>query len=71
MPFAVGKKALDYLIAHSGKRRNLEVDFFGGEPLLNFQVVRELVAYGRSRERESGKRFRFTSPPMACSWTMK
>jgi len=60
MSFEVGKKALDFLIENSGKRRNLEVDFFGGEPMLNFDVVKELVAYGRSREEQTGKKFRFT-----------
>ncbi len=60
MPFAVGKKALDFLVANSGARRNLEVDFFGGEPLLNFQVVKDLVAYGRELEKAHQKRFRFT-----------
>ena len=60
MSFEVGKQALDFLIAHSGSRRNLEVDFFGGEPLMNFDVVKQLVAYARSREAECNKRFRFT-----------
>ncbi len=60
MSFEVGKQALEFLIAHSGSRKNLEVDFFGGEPLMNFGVVKELVAYARRRERETGKRFRFT-----------
>ena len=60
MPFEVGKQALDFLVAHSGSRRNLEVDFFGGEPLMNFQVVKDLVAYARSIEKEKGKNFRFT-----------
>lgn len=60
MSFEVGKKALDFLIAASGNRRNLEVDFFGGEPLMNLEVVKQLVAYGRSREADSNKRFRFT-----------
>lgn len=60
MPYETGKKALDFLIADSGDRKNLEVDFFGGEPLLNFDVVKKLVAYARSREKETGKRFRFT-----------
>ena len=60
MSFEVGKQALDFLIAHSGSRRNLEVDFFGGEPLMNFDVVKQLVAYARGREEETGKRFRFT-----------
>ncbi len=60
MSFEVGKAALDFLIAHSGTRRNLEVDFFGGEPLMNFDVVKQLVAYARSIEKEKGKNFRFT-----------
>ena len=60
MSFEVGKQALDFLIAHSGTRRNLEVDFFGGEPLMNFDVVKRLVAYARSVEKEHGKNFRFT-----------
>ena len=60
MSFEVGKQALDFLIAHSGTRTNLEVDFFGGEPLMNFDVVKQLVAYARSREEETHKRFRFT-----------
>ena len=60
MPFEVGKQALDYLMDHSGNRHNLEVDFFGGEPLMNFQVVKDLVAYARSVEKERGKHFRFT-----------
>lgn len=60
MSFEVGKQALDFLIAHSAGRRNLEVDFFGGEPLMNFDVVKRLVAYARSREAECGKHFRFT-----------
>ena len=60
MSFEVGKQALDFLIANSGSRRNLEVDFFGGEPLMNFQVVKDLVAYARSIEKEHNKNFRFT-----------
>ena len=60
MSFEVGKQALDFLVANSGKRRNLEVDFFGGEPLMNFQVVKDLVAYARSIEKEHNKNFRFT-----------
>lgn len=55
-----GKQALDFLLEHSGTRHNLEVDFFGGEPLMNFDVVKQLVAYARSREKECGKHFRFT-----------
>ena len=60
MSLEVGKKALDFLIENSGSRRNLEVDFFGGEPLMNWQVVKELVEYGRRREKEADKNFRFT-----------
>ena len=60
MSFEVGKQALDFLVAHSGTRRNLEVDFFGGEPLLNFDVVKQLVAYAREIEKEHNKHFRFT-----------
>ena len=60
MSFEVGAKALDYLIEHSGNRRNLEVDFFGGEPTMNFEVVKKLVEYGRSKEKEFNKNFRFT-----------
>ena len=60
MPLEIGKKALDFVIENSGARRNLEVDFFGGEPMLNFGVIKELVAYGREREVASGKKFRFT-----------
>lgn len=60
MSFETGKAALDFLIANSGKRRNLEVDFFGGEPTLNLQVVKDLVAYGRQQEKIHDKNFRFT-----------
>ena len=60
MSYEVGKRALDFLIENSGKRRNLEVDFFGGEPLLNFDVVKRLVEYARSVEGKHGKNFRFT-----------
>ena len=60
MSYEVGKKALDFLVENSGHRRNLEVDFFGGEPLMNFDVVKKLVAYGRSIEKEKDKHFRFT-----------
>ena len=60
MSFEVGKKALDFLVANSGNRVNLEVDFFGGEPLMNWQVVKDLVAYGRSLEEPHHKKFRFT-----------
>ena len=60
MSYEVGRKALDFLVAGSGNRVNLEVDFFGGEPLLNWQVVKDLVAYGRSLEEPHHKKFRFT-----------
>jgi uncharacterized protein len=60
MSFEVGKQALDFLIANSGNRKNLEVDFFGGEPLMNWQVVKDLVAYGREQEKLYDKHFRFT-----------
>ena len=60
MSFEVGKRALDFLVENSGDRRNLEVDFFGGEPLMNWQVVKDLVAYARSIEKDAGKNFRFT-----------
>ena len=56
----VGKKALDFLVENSGDRRNLEVDFFGGEPLLNFETVKEIVRYGRNIEKKNKKKFRFT-----------
>ena len=52
MSYEVGKRALDFLVEHSGTRRNLEVDFFGGEPLMNFDVVKKLVEYARSVEKE-------------------
>ncbi len=60
MSVETGKKALDFLLQNSGARKNLEVDFFGGEPLMNFDVVRELVQYGREEEIKHGKNFRFT-----------
>lgn len=60
MTYEVGRQALDFLIANSGNRRNLEVDFFGGEPLMNWQVVKDLVAYGREQEKLYNKKFRFT-----------
>ena len=60
MSLEVGKAAIDFLIKHSGTRRNLEVDFFGGEPLMNFDVVKEVVAYARSIEQQHNKNFRFT-----------
>jgi len=60
MSFEVGKQAFDFLIANSGSRRNLEVDFFGGEPLMNWDVVKQLVAYARSIEKQYNKNFRFT-----------
>ncbi len=60
MTYEVGKQAFDFLIANSGTRKNLEVDFFGGEPLMNWDVVKRLVEYARSVEKEHGKNFRFT-----------
>ena len=60
MPFEVGRRALDFLIENSGSRVNLEVDFFGGEPLMNWDVVKELVAYARTQEEPHNKKFRFT-----------
>lgn len=60
MSAEVGKKALDFLVKNSGKRRNLEVDFFGGEPLMNFDAVKEIVEYGRELEKTSNKNIRFT-----------
>ena len=60
MSFETGKRALDFLVENSGFRKNLEVDFFGGEPLMNFEVCKQLVAYARSIEKEKKKNFRFT-----------
>ena len=60
MSAEVGRKAIDFIIQNSGNRRNLEIDFFGGEPTLNFDVVKEIVAYGREQEKRHGKCFRFT-----------
>lgn len=60
MPLEIGKKAVDFLIAKSGSRKQLEIDFFGGEPLMNFDVVKEIVLYAKEREVETGKKFRFT-----------
>ena len=60
MSFETGKKAIDFLLEKSGDRENLELDFFGGEPLLNFEVVKQIVEYARSKEKDYGKRFRFT-----------
>ena len=60
MPLEIGKKAIDFLIERSGSRHNLEVDFFGGEPLMNFEVVKQVVEYARSLEEANHKKFRFT-----------
>ncbi len=60
MSFDVGKQAIDFLVAHSTGRTNLEVDFFGGEPLMDWDVVKQVVAYARSIEKAAGKNFRFT-----------
>jgi len=64
-----GKQALDWLIAHSGNRYNLEVDFFGGEPLMNFEVIKEVVAYGRDLEKQYHKHFKFTTTTNAVAMT--
>lgn len=60
MTFETGRRAIDFLIEKSEDRENLELDFFGGEPLMNFDTVKQIVEYARSREKECGKRFRFT-----------
>jgi uncharacterized protein len=60
MSYEVGKKAIDFIIKESGSRKNLEVDLFGGEPLMNFEVVKQIVDYARSKEKEFNKNFRFT-----------
>ncbi|MCH5300812.1 MAG: thioether cross-link-forming SCIFF peptide maturase [Ruminococcus sp.] len=60
MSFEVGKRAIDFLVENSGSRKNLEVDFFGGEPLMNWEVVKQIVSYARSIEKEKNKNFRFT-----------
>lgn len=60
MSAEVGRAALDFLVANSGSRRNLEVDFFGGEPTMNMGVVKEIVRYGRELEKKHDKHFRFT-----------
>ena len=60
MPVETGKKAIDFLLTHSGNRHNLELDFFGGEPLMNWDAVKEIVDYARSEEEEYNKKFRFT-----------
>ncbi len=60
LSFETGKKAIDFLLSHSGSRHNLELDFFGGEPLMNYDVVKELVIYGREAEKSYGKNIRFT-----------
>lgn len=69
LPLETGKKALDWLVAHSGNRHNLEVDFFGGEPLMNFPVVKQLVAYGRELEKKHNKLFKFTTTTNAVNMT--
>lgn len=60
MSYEVGQKAIDYLLENSGHHRNLDIDFFGGEPLLAWKVVKQIVAYARSKEQEYKKKFRFT-----------
>ena len=68
-PYEVGKAALDWLVEKSGKRVNLEVDFFGGEPLMNFPVIKRLVEYGRSIEKEKNKHFKFTTTTNCVAMT--
>ena len=60
MSFETGKRAIDFLIENSGYHKNLDIDFFGGEPLMNWEVVKQLVEYGRSVEKDAGKNIRFT-----------
>lgn len=69
LPVETGKRALDWLVRHSGNRKQLEVDFFGGEPLMNFETIKEIVAYGRSLEKETGKHFQFTTTTNAVNLT--
>lgn len=71
LSFETGKQAIDFLLTHSGTRRNLEIDFFGGEPLMNFEVVKQLVAYGHEAEKALGRTFASPLPPTACSWMKK
>jgi uncharacterized protein len=61
MSFEIGKAAIDFMIANSAGRKNLELDFFGGEPLMNFETVKQIVKYARSIEIENNKNFRFTN----------
>ena len=67
MSYEVGKKALDFLIANSGSRKNLEVDFFGGEPLMNWQVVKDLVAYGQFPGRSPQQKIPFHTDYQRCT----
>lgn len=60
LPLEVGQAAIDFLISKSGNRKNVEIDFFGGEPLLNIRVIKELVPYGHKKAREAGKEIKFT-----------
>ena len=69
LPVETGKRALDWLVRHSGNRKQLEVDFFGGEPMMNFETIKEIVAYGRSLEKETGKHFQFTTTTNAVNLT--
>lgn len=69
LPVETGKRALDWLVRHSGNRKQLEVDFFGGEPLMNFEAIKKIVAYGRSLEKETGKHFQFTTTTNAVNLT--
>ena len=60
MPEEIAFKAVDFLVENSGNRENIEIDFFGGEPLLNFAVVKKTVDYARKIEARTGKKFYFT-----------
>ena len=60
LPVEVGQAAIDFVIQQSGNRKNIEIDFFGGEPLLNFKTIKKLVAYGREKAKGAGKEFKFT-----------
>ena len=71
LPLETGKKALDWLVAHSGNRRQLEVDFFGGEPLMNYAVVHDLVLYARELEKRHAKRFQLTITTNAVGLTQE
>lgn len=66
MSYEVGKRAIDYLLENSGHHRNLDIDFFGGEPLMAWKVVKQIVAYARSKEKSTKKRFASPLLQMVC-----